>query len=198
MDKENFMKASLKLGWAFGLIALITAIVGCQQEKNPVKNYPTVTSTANQKYTGATPVLVTPPPRPPDPLPAVNVCSEPFKVSVSPDRSSKLMTFSEDTESSYEIKVLSTPSEKFKVETAYLAPELSADFHAGRASFSLVSRENKTATYKFTWKPAKIHADIQAITLRYTADVVRPCGQDYLEQLNLVVVNKQESPGAKK
>jgi hypothetical protein len=185
---------AFKIGWSLSIITLTVSLLGCQSSsQDPVKSYSNIPDAKSAYNTNA---VITPPPPvviPPPPDNTQFVCTEPFKVSVTNDRGSNLLSFTETQQASYEITVRSMMGNSFRIETANLSPTLTADFHAGRASFTLKSQTGNVATYNFSWKPGKNSGnqpDIEGLTLRYTSDAAKICGNDISETLNLLVLSQ--------
>lgn len=186
---------AFKIGFVAAIGSLVASLVACQPPgQNPVKDYPKVTSdathpfNANAASTPPAPVVV-----PPAPDNTQQVCTEPFKVSVANDHGSKLLTFTENQESTYELTIRSFMGATFKIDTVNLSPTLSADFHAGRARLTLVKTVGNVGTYDFIWKPGKNSADqvaIETLALRYTSTAAKICGNDITESLNLLVMSQ--------
>jgi hypothetical protein len=189
MDKEILMKVS-SLGTTFASLVACAAMIGCngqnpfQHKSDPIPEYHALTAPGTaQKWQPTAPST----PKP-DPDNSQSVCYEPFKVSVDNDRGTKLLTFTEDTETSYNIQVRSFLGDNFRVEAVNLP--------AG-ARFVQAQKDANTATYKLTWKPSKSRAaqvDIQSLGLRYTSDFSKRCGQDIRENLNVVILKTEGEP----
>jgi hypothetical protein len=187
MDKEIRMKASPLLI----AVGLILTMVGCGSGKDPGAAYDVQKKQASAAADPlAPPVDMKPPPAPVQPDNSQSVCGQVFTMSVTDDKASKLLAFKENTEASYQIKVISLFGPSFNVAPENLAPTLAADFHSGRAKFNQVSKDGVTATYAFSWKPSALstsNGEFQTLTLKYTSAAAAKCGQDISESLSLVL-----------
>jgi hypothetical protein len=185
MDKVNkghVMKTLLLSG------VLAIGLTGCQAQSpfkrstDLSKQYPNA-SAANTKYV---PGQTTVKPVPPDN--SQSVCVSAFKVSVENDRGSKLMMFTEDSSSTYNINVRSFGGSNFEIQAE--RPEGSV--------FKETSRDGNVRTYSFTWKPGKTvlaQIGLKLLSLKYVSSFVKDtCGSDAREDLNLVVVKTDDIP----
>lgn len=169
-----------------GILAI--GLMGCQAQTpfkrstDLQKQYPNA-SAANTKYVpGQTAVKPTPPDN------SQSICSSAFKVSVENDRGSKLMVFTEDSSTTYNIVVRSFGGANF---------ELQAERPEG-SDFKETARNANVRTYSFTWKPGKTNTSqvgIKLLSLKYVSNFVKDtCGSDAREELNLVVVKTDDIP----
>jgi len=172
-------------------VGLVLTLVGCGAGKDPGSNYADAKNKATVAANpSAPPVDMKPPPPPVQPDNSQSICGQVFTLSVPDDKAAKLLAFKENTDTTYQIKVLSLFGPNFNIAPENLSPTLAADFHAGRAKFTQVSKDSVSATYAFSWKPAAISAtngEFQTLTLKYTNAAAAKCGQDISESLSLVL-----------
>lgn len=183
------MNSKLQTAWISALILSATTI-GCQghdpmkRESNPLKGYsvaqgPTVRYNPNQKQTPTV-----------DPDNNQYVCFEPLKVSVKGDRGERLLEFTEDQDSTYEVTVVSLLDDgNFDVK---------AQGPSGIQLIRLTKKDN-VAVYKLGWRPGKVKSskgvDNFTLSLNYLSPLAnKRCGSDIRVGLNLQVVKTQGVP----
>lgn len=183
------MKSRIQTTWISALI-LSAATLGCQghdpmkRESNPVKGYSVAQDPAVKYVTGQKP------PQPVDPDNSQYVCFEPLKVSVKGDRGERLLEFTEDQDSTYEITVVS------------LLDDGNFDVKAhGPNGIQLLrlSKKDNVAVYKLGWRPGKVKSskgvDNFTLNLNYISNLAnKRCGSDIRVGLNLQVVKTQGVP----
>jgi hypothetical protein len=182
-NKGHVMKTLIMSG------ILAIGLAGCQAQSpfkrstDLSKKYPNASSAATTKYVpGQTAV------KPALPDNSQSVCVAAFKVSVENDRGSKLMMFTEDSSTSYNINIRSFGGSNFDIQAE--RPEGSV--------FKEIARDGNTRTYSFTWRPGKTvsaQVGLKLLSLKYVSSFVKDtCGSEAREELNLVVVKTDDIP----
>ncbi len=147
---------SVNLKFVTALVISSALLSACQgqnpfkRESNPVKNYPHSMESGNQPYVPGQKPAVAPKGPSVDAgkvAPAAPPCFEPVKIEVDPNHGNLLLKFSEETETSYNLKITLNGPQAAKGEVKADRPE--------NSEFRLIARQDNTLTYKFTWKPAK-------------------------------------------
>jgi hypothetical protein len=182
VNKGNVMKTLVMSG------ILAMGLMGCQGQSpfkrsaDLSKQYPNASAAGTRYVPGQTTV------KPAAPDNSQSVCVSAFKVSVENDRGSKLMIFTEDSSSTYNINIRSFGGSNFDIQAE--RPEGSV--------FKEISRDGNVRTYSFTWKPGKTvsaQVGLKLLSLKYLSSFVKDtCGSDAREELNLVVVKTDDIP----
>ncbi len=117
-------------------------------------------------------------------------CASPFLVSVENDQGEKLLTFTEDQETTYIVNIRSELS-----QTDYT---IQAQGLPSGASFNQLSHSGTLSSYKFTWKPGKLNSSRDGralVSLKYiNATAQSLCGQNISIGLNLTVDRNDGQP----
>ena len=174
--------------WMNTLTALSTlvALTACQGQNpfhfqaNPAGQYSGVTSKATVPYSiGNVPKPL------PEPDNSQQICGGAFEFSIDNDQGSKLMTFKENTTSSYTIHVVSYLGNDFT---------MSSEGPAG-SQFTQIGGQGNEKIYRFSWNPDDAQRkNIQVLTLVYSSSLAQKCGSNPVDKANLEVTRPTGEP----
>ncbi len=175
------------------LIGAALVLAACQgqnpfkRQSNPVRNYPNVNKSIEEKKnlvpygTKFDPVE--------DADNSQKVCSFPFSVFVEGGEGDRLMSFTAGAESVYEIKIRNNMARN--TDFTVTANPLPAG-----AKFALKAKDQAVAVYQLTWKPESPANGRYVLVLKFDSDDLKKTCDNAIatERLNLIVENNKEKP----
>lgn len=130
---------------------LLTACQGqnpFKRESNPVRDYPKVSESIRTKK-GLVPYDHTQPPPAPPPDNSQAICTAPFAVSINGTPGTRLLKFTEDSVTRYEITLINRLGDEFQAK--FKAEGVDSGI------FRLLKKDSQNkATYQITWNPKRL------------------------------------------